>query len=85
MIASTIMHAFGHDSGPGPLICEARPTADPIVLYFKSRELHATLPGPWHAPGQLDWLDNGCERAERAGITPDRVLNTRAAADITSR
>jgi putative hydrolase len=36
-----------------------------------------------HAPGQLDWLDNGCERAERAGITPDRVLNTRAAAGIT--
>ncbi len=36
-----------------------------------------------HAPGQLDWLDNGCERAERAGVTPDRVLNTRAAADIT--
>jgi putative hydrolase len=36
-----------------------------------------------HAPGQLDWLDNGCERAERAGITPERVLNTRAAADIT--
>jgi len=36
-----------------------------------------------HAPGQLDWLDNGCERAERAGITPGRVLNTRAAADIT--
>jgi putative hydrolase len=32
-----------------------------------------------HAPGQLDWLDNGCERAERAGITPDRVINTRAA------
>ncbi|HEY7324064.1 MAG TPA: PHP domain-containing protein [Streptosporangiaceae bacterium] len=33
-----------------------------------------------HAPGQLDWLDNGCERAERAGITPDRVVNTRRAA-----
>jgi putative hydrolase len=38
-----------------------------------------------HAPGQLDWLDNGCERAERAGITPDRVLNTRTAAGITGR
>jgi putative hydrolase len=37
-----------------------------------------------HAPGQLDWLDNGCERAERAGITPDRVLNARAAADLAS-
>jgi len=35
-----------------------------------------------HAPGQLDWLDNGCERAERAGITPDRVLNTRPAVTI---
>ena len=32
-----------------------------------------------HAPGQLDWLDNGCERAERAGIPPDRVINTRSA------
>jgi putative hydrolase len=35
-----------------------------------------------HAPGQLDWLDNGCERAERAGITPDRVINTHAAAGV---
>jgi putative hydrolase len=38
-----------------------------------------------HAPGQLDWLDNGCERAERAGITPDRVLNTRNLADLAAR
>ncbi len=36
-----------------------------------------------HAPGQLDWLDNGCERAERAGITPDRVINARTAAALT--
>ena len=28
-----------------------------------------------HAPGQLDWLTSGCERAERAGIGPDRVIN----------
>jgi putative hydrolase len=32
-----------------------------------------------HAPGQLDWLDNGCERAVQAGIGPDRVINTRSA------
>jgi putative hydrolase len=38
-----------------------------------------------HAPGQLDWLDNGCERAERAGITPDRVINTRGADQVSSR
>jgi putative hydrolase len=38
-----------------------------------------------HAPGQLDWLDNGCERAERAGITPDRVINTRSAEHVGVR
>ncbi len=35
-----------------------------------------------HAPGQLDWLDSGCVRAEQAGIDPDRVINTRHAAEF---
>jgi putative hydrolase len=35
-----------------------------------------------HAPGQLDWLDSGCTRAEKLGITPDRVINTRGADDM---
>ena len=29
-----------------------------------------------HAPGQLDMLDYGCERAEQAGIEPDRIVTT---------
>lgn len=29
-----------------------------------------------HAPGQLDMLDYGCQRAVAAGIEPDRVVNT---------
>jgi putative hydrolase len=29
-----------------------------------------------HAPGQLGFLDYGCERAEAAGIDPDRIVNT---------
>ena len=32
-----------------------------------------------HAPGQLDWLQSGCDRAEAAGLTADRVINTRPA------
>ncbi|MGQ0841078.1 PHP domain-containing protein [Actinokineospora sp.] len=32
-----------------------------------------------HAPGQLDWLPYGCERAEVCGIGPERVINTRTA------
>jgi putative hydrolase len=38
-----------------------------------------------HAPGQLDWLDSGCVRAERSGIPPGRVINTRGADDLTGR
>ena len=29
-----------------------------------------------HAPGQLEFLDYGCERAEAAGIDPERIVNT---------
>ncbi|MDX6201989.1 MAG: putative hydrolase, partial [Frankiales bacterium] len=32
-----------------------------------------------HATGQLDWQQYGCARAEAAGVTPDRVVNTRTA------
>jgi putative hydrolase len=29
-----------------------------------------------HAPGQLDWLGYGCERAALCGVPPDRVVNS---------
>jgi putative hydrolase len=29
-----------------------------------------------HAPGQLDWLHNGCERAALCGVAPESVVNT---------
>lgn len=29
-----------------------------------------------HAPGQLDFLDYGCERAARHGVPPERIVNT---------
>jgi putative hydrolase len=35
-----------------------------------------------HAPGQLDWLQNGCDRAEAAGIATARVINTKSADDL---
>lgn len=38
-----------------------------------------TIDSDAHAPGQLDWLANGCERAEETGITPGRIINTRSA------
>jgi putative hydrolase len=38
-----------------------------------------------HAPGQLDWLGYGCERAIEAGIGPERIINTRTADELLSR
>jgi putative hydrolase len=29
-----------------------------------------------HAPGQLDWLPNGCARAVACGVPPERIVNT---------
>jgi putative hydrolase len=37
-----------------------------------------------HAPGQLDWLEGGCSRAEQFGIGPGRVINTRSARAMTT-
>ena len=37
-----------------------------------------------HAPGQLDWLDYGCVRAEGMGIPPERIINARGAAGLAS-
>ena len=36
------------------------------------------------APAQADWLSAACRRAEAFGITPDRVINTRAAGALIS-
>ena len=36
-----------------------------------------------HAPGQLDWLGNGTVRAEKFGITAERVINARGADEVT--
>ncbi len=35
-----------------------------------------------HAPGQLAWLDHGCERAALCGVPADRVVNTLPADDL---
>ncbi|MGE5290328.1 MAG: PHP domain-containing protein [Micromonosporaceae bacterium] len=35
-----------------------------------------------HAPGQLDWQPNGCERAVACGVPADRVVNCMNAEDL---
>jgi putative hydrolase len=38
-----------------------------------------------HAPGQLDWQSNGCERAVETGVPPERVINTLTAEELLHR
>ncbi|WP_300010476.1 PHP domain-containing protein [Pseudonocardia sp.] len=38
-----------------------------------------------HAPGQLDWLGNGCERAAACEVPPERILNTWTAEQLLDR
>ncbi len=38
-----------------------------------------------HAPGQLDWQYNGCERAVETGVPPERVINTLTADELLDR
>jgi putative hydrolase len=35
-----------------------------------------------HAPGQLDWLSNGCSRAVLCGVPPERIVNTMPAGEL---
>src|SRR3954469_8231670 len=37
-----------------------------------------------HAPGQLDWQPYGCERAEKVGVTADRVINAMTLDELLS-
>ncbi|MPZ94876.1 MAG: PHP domain-containing protein [Propionibacteriales bacterium] len=37
-----------------------------------------------HAPGQLDFLDHGCARAQALGIEPARIVNTLGADDLVA-
>jgi len=37
-----------------------------------------------HAPGQLEWQAYGCDKAARAGIPPERIVNTQSAEDLVA-
>ncbi|MGV9310634.1 PHP domain-containing protein [Streptomyces sp. NPDC003691] len=44
--------------------------------------VHFAIDTDAHAPGQLDWQIIGCDRAERAGVPAERVINTWGAAEL---
>ncbi len=43
-----------------------------------------TIDSDAHAPGQLEWLSFGCDRAAECRVEPDRVVNTRGADELVA-
>ncbi|HEX6419207.1 MAG TPA: PHP domain-containing protein [Acidimicrobiales bacterium] len=37
-----------------------------------------------HAPGQMEWLAYGCDKAARHDVAPERIVNTMAADDLVA-
>jgi putative hydrolase len=58
---------------------------DPLLRQAEQAGCLFAIDTDAHAPGQLDWLGNGTARAEELGIAPERVINTRGAAELISR
>jgi putative hydrolase len=63
---------------------ERQDPPDPLLALAASAGCLFAIDTDAHAPGQLGWLDSGCERAERFGISPERVINSRGAATLLS-
>ncbi|HEX3589120.1 MAG TPA: PHP domain-containing protein [Pseudonocardiaceae bacterium] len=56
---------------------ERRDPPDPLLDLAVELGCRFAIDTDAHAPGQLDWLDDGCRRAEQRDIPPEQVVNTR--------
>jgi putative hydrolase len=64
---------------------ERQDPPDPLLQLAADAGCEFAIDTDAHAPGQLDWLDLGCARAEQFGIDPSRVINTQSADDLAAR
>ncbi|MEM9565138.1 MAG: PHP domain-containing protein [Actinomycetota bacterium] len=61
---------------------ERQDPPDELIELAMEWDCRLSIDSDAHAPGQLEWVAYGCERAERLGVEPDRVINTRSADDL---
>ncbi|HEX5113807.1 MAG TPA: PHP domain-containing protein [Pseudonocardiaceae bacterium] len=64
---------------------ERRDPPDPLLAMAVELGCVFAIDTDAHAPGQLDWLDDGCRRAEALDLPADRVINTLAADALLTR
>jgi len=61
---------------------ERQDPPDELLAMAVDWGLHFSIDTDAHAPGQLEWQNYGCDKAAKAGITPERVVNTQSAMDL---
>jgi putative hydrolase len=61
---------------------ERQDPPDELLVLAVEWDCRISIDSDAHAPGQLEWVDYGCERAAVAGIEADRIINTRSAEDL---
>ncbi len=55
---------------------DRRDPPDDLIAVADDAGCLFTVDSDAHAPGQLDWLIDGCDRLAAHGVDPDRVVNT---------
>ncbi|MEL6982101.1 MAG: PHP domain-containing protein [Actinomycetota bacterium] len=61
---------------------ERQDPPDDLLALAVDWECRISIDSDAHAPGQLEWVTYGCDRAAALGIEPDRIINTRSADDL---
>jgi putative hydrolase len=76
--AKAVFEACAEHDTAVEINCRPERRDPPTRLLELARDLGClfSIDSDSHAPGQLDMVDYGCDRAEAAGIDPDRIVNT---------
>ncbi|HMD47133.1 MAG TPA: PHP domain-containing protein [Acidimicrobiales bacterium] len=54
---------------------ERRDPPEPLLRHAVEAGCYVSIDTDAHAPGQLEWLTNGCEQAVAAGVPLERIVN----------
>lgn len=64
---------------------ERQDPPDELLRLALQWECDIAIDSDAHAPGQLEWIRYGCEKAERHGVKPERILNMLTASQLRAR
>src|SRR5690606_27574448 len=63
---------------------ERQDPPDDLLALALEWDLRFSIDTDAHAPGQMEWLTYGCDKAARHGIAPERIVNTLPADELVA-